>query len=264
MKDVRRNLTMLTALTVATIMAACGGGSTTPGPSGPGGGSGSPTPTPVPGINDAMNVATGGVYPSYSYSTADNASVVFSCGCSGQAGTSTASGSGVVTLAADSSATPSAPSPTYTIVPSRNYIIVATTNSGAEAWDIQFAGRKPSHNLSLNGNFTSDVYTAAVALYVYGQSSIGSTAFDNWNFNTLKTWYGTLQNSPNTAEKSLLNDIASQSAASTTLYPESPGWDLGHATNSTIRSDIAAVKASIDSTKPTPCPSSGCTQTPTP
>ncbi len=113
---------------------------------------------------------------------AANATVVFSCGCSVQAGTATADGSGMFTLVAKSTPTPSAPDPNYTIVPSRNYIVVATNASGAEGWTTQFAGNKPTRNQYLDGN-ASDVYTAAVSLYVFNNSPSGTTAFDDWNFN---------------------------------------------------------------------------------
>jgi hypothetical protein len=216
-------------------------------------------------------VATGGTDATgFTYAPATNAQVVFSCGCSAQAGTATTDGSGNFTLVANSTPTPSAPDPTYTVVPGRNYIAVATTSAGAEAWNTIFAGSKPSRNLYLNGsNGTTDVFTAAVSLYVYyfsPQEGTGNpgTAFDNWNFNNLVTWYGTLKSSPNVAETKLLNDIASQSAANQTLYPAAPSWNTSHPTNGTIASDLNAVKTSGDTAIPTPCPTTGCTNTPSP
>jgi hypothetical protein len=214
-----------------------------------------------------MNVATGGSYPNYTYNTAANAAVVFSCGCTGQAGTATTDAAGTFTVVAQSTATPSAPDPTYTIVPGRNYVVIASAGAGGtppEGWDIQFAGRSPRHNLYLDNPNASDVYTTAVGLFVYYESPPGITAFDDWNFNTLLNWYGVLKASPNAAETTLLNDIASQSGLDKTLYPSAPGWDPSHATNGTIASALNAVKTSGDPAVPTPCPTSGCSGTPSP
>ena len=255
--------TTLAAIVACALTAACGGGG--------GGGGGAlnpppppgPSPTVSPGFTDTMEVASGGTYNSPTYNAASMAKVVFSCGCSAQAGTTNADGSGSFSVSPDSTATPASPSPTYTVVPGRNYIAVATNASGGEAWTIQFAGLNPSRNHYLNGG-TSDIYTAAVALYVFNNSSVGSTAFDDWNFNALATWYNTLKNSPNAQEQNLLTDIISRSAGNLTLYPAAPSWDKGHAFSGLIASDLAAVKTSSDSTIPQPCPSSGCTNTPTP
>ncbi|MDQ2818405.1 MAG: hypothetical protein M3T49_09415, partial [Candidatus Eremiobacteraeota bacterium] len=164
------------SLLAALIAAGCGGGGgSAVGP--PHGGGSSPTPMPTTGLGSTMQVATGGSYPVYTYGPAANAQIVFSCGCSKQAGTAVASASGVFSVSGTSTATPAVPNPTYTIVPKRNYIIVAQPASGLgpQAWTMQFAGSQPSHNLALGdlgsgpaAGSSSDVYTAAAALYVYG------------------------------------------------------------------------------------------------
>jgi len=181
-------------LVAVTVLAACGGGGG--GGNNNGGGNGainqpppvSPTPGATAALTGTMQLATGGTYPGYAYTAAANASMVFSCGCTAQAGTAITSNTGSFTLVAHSTPTPSAPDPTYTIVPGRNYVTVASAGAGGtapEGWDIQFAGSKPSRNEHLNAASTSDVYTAAVALYVFHNSPSGVTAYDDWNFNAL-------------------------------------------------------------------------------
>ncbi len=112
----------------------------------------------------------------------------------------------------------------------------------------------------------SDVYTAAVSLYVFNNSPSGTTAFDDWNFNALSAWYTSLKTSPNGAETTLLNDIAARSAANKTLFPGAPSWNMTQTSSTVIKNDLAAVKTSGDATIPTPCPGgeAGCTGTPTP
>ena len=271
----KRNTTIsaIGALMVTALIAACGGGgggAMNPPPTSPPKTSPtptiSPTPTPSPGLTGNMQVATGGTVGSFTYGPAANATIVFSCGCSTQAGTATADGTGTFTLVANSTPTPSAPDPTYTIVPGRNYIVVATTAGGAEAWTTQFAGNNPARNQYLDSN-VSDVYTAAVSLYVFNNSPSGTTAFDDWNFNaTIRLVYIALKTSPNGAETTLLNDIAARSAANKTLFPGAPSWNMTQMSSTLIKTDLAAVKTSGDATIPTPCPGgeAGCTGTPTP
>jgi hypothetical protein len=260
MMKARLVLVASSAIILLATFAACtggGGGAMSPPPPPPG-----PSPSPV--IAGTMQLATGS-YPVFTENPAGNATVVFSCGCTDQAGTATTSNTGAFTLVADSTPTPAAPDPVYTIVPGRNYLVVAATAGGAEAWDLQFAGRSQARNQYLNGSNMSDVYTTAVSLYVYDFSYQGDTAFDNWNFNQIKAWYKVLNGttgSPNAAEQKLLNDIAG--AGNTTLYPAAPTWDHDHTTNATIASDLTGVKASGDKAIPTPCPGTGCTNTPNP
>jgi hypothetical protein len=257
------------AILAMSLLAACTGGGSSYNPPPPPQSSPtpppSPSPSPSPALNGTMQVASG-TYPIFTETAASNANVVFSCGCNPQAGTAVTSGSGVLALVAMSTPTPAAPNPTYTIVPGRDYIVVATISGGQEAWDYKFAGRGSSTNQNLNAGSTSDAYSSAAALYVYFKSR-GSTptAFDNWNFNTVRSWYGILAGAapgPNLAEIQLLNDIAH--AGTTTLYPSAPTWNPTHATNSTIKADLTAVSTSGDTALPTPCPSTGCTGTPTP
>ncbi|MDQ6779850.1 MAG: hypothetical protein M3Z37_01675 [Candidatus Eremiobacteraeota bacterium] len=262
MRNRKQLLALGCALGAATVIAACGGGGggggTLPGPNP----SPSVAPSPTPALNGTLQVATGGnTVSGFTYTAAGNAQVVFSCGCSSQAGTGTADGTGSFTLTAVSTPTPSAPNPTYTIVPTRNYVVIGTTSAG-EAWNMDFAGSIPSHNLSLAS--PNDVYAAAATLYVYQNSPPGATAFDAWNFNTVLAWLTTLHASPNAAEIKLLNDIAAQSGAHATLFPTAPGWNPSQPTNALIKSDITAVVASSDATKPTPCPGAACTGTPAP
>jgi hypothetical protein len=129
---------------------------------------------------------------------------------------------------------------------------------------MQFAGKNPSRNLFLTGSNLNDNFTAAVALYVFQDSTSSAIAFDFWNFFNLQAWYAKLKSAPNAAEIKLLNDIASQSAASQPLYPSAPGWNHSQPTNATIKADIASVKSSGDPAIPTPCPLSGCVGAPSP
>jgi hypothetical protein len=217
-----------------------------------------------------MRIATSGAgYSTVGYTTTGSGDqVVFSCGCTAQAGTTNTDSSGSFTLVQDSTATPSAPNPMYTIAPGRNYIIIAQ-GAGAQAWTTQFAGKKPSRNLYLTGSNASDIYTAAVSLYVFQNSTSSATAFDDWNFFNLQHWYTTLTSAPNAQEQTLLNDIVTQSVAAQPLYPSHPGWNASQPTNPKIAADLAAVKTSGDPTIPTPCPTNNagnalCTGTPTP
>lgn len=254
------------ALIATAVVAACGGG-------GGGGGSvmnpppqASPAPSSSPVLSGTMNAASGTFAGGFVETPVNGAAIVFSCGCTTQAGTATTTSTGGFTLVANSTPTPSAPNPTYTIVPGRNYVVVATTSTKAEAWDLRFAGKVPGHNVNFSATGNSDVYTSAASLYVYFETRAGSaTAFDNWNFNAVKSWYSILAGAapgPNSAEQKLLNDIAAATSANTTLYPSKPTWNSGQATNATIAADLTAVKSSGDGALPTPC--SSCTGTPTP
>jgi len=259
---------LMGALGTATIIAACGGGGggggTLPPPNPSPSPSLLPSPAASPQLSGSLQVASGGnVSPGpFTYSPAGGATVVFSCGCSTQAGTSTADGSGNFTLVVNSTPTPSVPNPTYTIVPGRNYLIVGSVSGVGEAWNLEFAGAIPAHNLALST--PSDVYSAAAALYVYANSPSGVTAFDEWNFNAVAAWLTQLHNAPNAQEMKLLNDIAAQSAAHNTLFPAAPSWNPAQPVNATIAGDLVAVKSSADAIKPTPCPSGACTGTPSP
>ncbi|HLJ84291.1 MAG TPA: hypothetical protein VKT51_08995 [Candidatus Eremiobacteraceae bacterium] len=269
------------AVLTATLIAGCGGGggSTLPGPGPRPSPSLGPSPSPVPSpVLQAMGmqVATGGTYGGgFSYAPAANAGIVFSCGCFPQAGTSTADANGAFNVTSPAQPTP-AGSP-YVMVASRNYIVVAQAASGSQGWTLMFEGHGPSTTLALGDSgavmasaAVSDVFTTAAALYVYKKSSQCppsgcNTAFDDWNFNTVQAWVQHLEAAPNFAELTLLNDIAAQSSANSSLFPSAPLWNPGQATNATINADLNSVTGS-EASIPTPCPGgpSGCTGTPTP
>ena len=264
----------------AVLIAGCGGGggSTLPGP-GPRP-SPSPSPSPVPSpvlMAQGMQVATGGTFGGgYTYGPAANANVVFTCGCFPQAGTAVANANGAFNVTSPAVPTP-AGSP-YVMVAGRNYVVIAQTAAGSEGWTLMFEGHAAATTLGLGdagsvlaASATSDVFTTAAALYIYKKSTqcppAGcNTAFDDWNFNTIQAWVQHLEASPNFAETTLLNDIASQSAANNPLYPLAPGWNASQPLNATINTDLNVVAGSNDNSIPTPCPGgpAGCTGTPTP
>ena len=202
--------------------------------------------------------------------------VVFSCGCTAQAGENQLLSGGAFSIPVSTIATPPSPNPVYTSVPGRNYLIVATQNGGGttegngpESWTLQFLGNVPAHNLGLGagGATTSDVFTAVGALYVYANSENGdATAFDDWNLNTVLAWVTHMRTAPNASEQTLLNDIAAAQESGKTLFSSAPPWYPSLTGNSTIQADVTAVAASGDSTLPTPCPggSGGCTGAPQP
>lgn len=269
------------ALVAAAVVAGCGGG-------GGGalirpGGGGNPSPSPSPSQSPTvtlgnLNYATGGSVGGFTYAAANGYQVVFTCGCSNQAGTTVASSTGGFSVTSPASPTPAAPHPTYTIVPTRNYLIEAQPvggNAGPQAWTMMFAGTQASHDLALGdtgavaaSTGTSDVYTTAVALYVYSHSTQGSnTAFDDWNFTSLQTWMqDTLIAAPSAEEITLMDDIASQSGANNSLFPFKPGWNSAQTINAKIMHDVDAITSVNDPSVPTPCPGGEgtCTGTPTP
>jgi len=272
-----KTLPFFAALIAAAILAACGGGGGGSGINPPPPGS-SPTPAASPEVVGTLNVVIGGgSYSTALYGPAGTVGVDFSCGCTAVAGSGTTDGSGNFTLTAVSTPVPQ-PNPMYTIVPSRNYLEVGSPTSGTQAWTMIFAGSRPSHDQYLNpGNqlvsASSDVYSAAVALYIFKYSSSSSVAYDDYNFNTLVTWYNKLKNSvptaPTAAETTLLTDIFNESKLGHVLWPTAPGWRPAQSTNAKISTDLTAVNAGgtgADPQLPTPCPggASGCTGTPNP
>ena len=276
MLSTNKAITPLAALSLAAIVTACsggGGGAINPPPGG-----GNPSPTPTPALVGSLNVVSGGTgYANATYTGAAAVSVDFSCGCTSVAGSAVTDGSGNFMLVAKSTPIPigtPTPNPMYTIVPGRNYLIAANAAGVPQAFTMQFAGSRPSHDQYLNPGSPlvaapSDVFSAAVALYVFQYSPRATnTAYDDWNFNALLGWYNTLKNgSPTPHEATLLNDIVTESNASHTLWPSAPSWRPGLASNATIRGDLAAIHTdgtAVDATLPTPCPSTGCTGTPTP
>jgi hypothetical protein len=250
-----RSLTTLAlpviALTLA--LAACGGGGSSPS-------------TP-PGITGTLSSTVAGV-------SFANSPVLYSCGCDGQAGEVTADANGNFALPVSASAVPASPSPTYTLAPGRTYAIVGDQPTGTQAWTLEFLGNTPATNLNLYGTkgaTTTDQYTAATALFVYYQSAnfSGDQAYSRWNFNSLINWTQALKASgtgSNAAEQQYLSDINAAQAANQSLFPAIPAWDpkAGDTANATIVNDIQAVANSADANLPTPCPSTGCTGTPSP
>jgi hypothetical protein len=271
------------ALLTATLIAGCGGGggSTLPGPGPRPSPSLSPSPSPEPSpVLQAMGmqVATGGTFSGgFTYAPANAEDIVFTCGCFPQAGTSVTDANGAFTVTSPATPTP-AGSP-YVMVAGRNYVVVAEPPSGAgpQGWTLMFEGHTPATTLALGDSgsvlasaATSDVFTTAAALYVYKKSaqcpaSGCNTAFDDWNLNTVQAWVQHLEASPNNAERTMLNDIAAQSAANASLFPAAPLWNPVQPLNPTINADLNAVSGS-EASIPTPCPGgpAGCTGTPTP
>lgn len=227
-----------------------------------------------------MELATGGnATTGFTYAPESaNSLLVFSCGCTSQAGENQLLAGGTFTVPQTSMATPAAPSPTYTSVPGRSYIMIATQNgggttegNGAESWTLEFLGNIPSHNIGLGsgGALTSDVFTAAGALYVYANSGgVDPTAFDGWNFNTILAWVNHMRTAGglNVPEQTLLNDIAAAQESSTTLFPLAPPWYPALTGNAKIYADLSSVAASGDAALPTPCPGGPgtCTGAPSP
>jgi hypothetical protein len=296
--DVKKSATACVgvAALATALIAGCGGGggSAYGGPPAIGGNpspsasashapspSPSPSPSPTPQLLGTLNTFSSGTYPTYTGAAAASMSVVFSCGCTGQAGTGATNAGGSFTIATTSTATPAAPSPTYTIVPSRNYLVVAepANGKGPQAWQLEFAGKTTAANLALSGSSATgvpasssqnDVFAEAGALYVYFNSSQSATAFDDWNFLSVAAWVNNLPTGANAQEQQLLNDIAAAGAAGKSLFPAAPGWNSGQPINSTIATDLTNVKTSHDALLPTPCPQASggggaeCTGTPTP
>jgi len=266
----------MAAFMLGAAIAGCGGGG--------GGGTisaphNNPSPSPLasPGLLGNMNVTTAGTYPSFTSSPAASDMVVFSCGCTAVGGTGSTDASGNFSIVSPSTPIPT-PNPSYTIVPTRNYVVIAEpgTLAGPQAWTIVFAGNDPTHDLTLNSAASpmpgvmgsSDVYTTAAALYIYKNSTFGGNqAIDDWNFNIIERWVLKLAAAPNGAEKTLFADIAAQGGAGASLFPRAPGWNAAQPTAApVIDADLNTVKNSADAAIPTPCPSGpgSCTGTPTP
>jgi len=269
---------IVSAMLAAAVIAGCGGGGGGYSAGGPPPPPPPPSPTPPTLTLGNANIATGcTVGGGFTYSPASNDTIIFTCGCSNQAGITTADAAGKFTVASPASPTPAVPNPTYTIVPGRNYIIVAeppASNDGPQGWTMLFAGTVPSHDLALGdagavsaSSGASDVYTTAIALLIYKQSTQNSnTAFDDWNFNSVEAWLQRMFTSPTAQETTLLNDIAAESALNDSLFPTAPGWNGSQTLNATINGDLHQVIINPGTATPTPCPGgqAGCTATPTP
>ncbi len=201
--------------------------------------------------------------------------VVFSCGCqpdSGQtalAGQTFSDANGSITLPSSGTGMPSG---TYTLVGGRNYLIV-TSGFGTESWTMEHVGTVPANNITLNAPVAgagTDPAQAAAALYVFQFSDAtppANLAYDDWNFSTIASWVtrmrsGTVSN----AEAKLLSDITAYQAAGKSLYPLAPPWNrsLVNPNAGPIANDLSNVQKTAGADVPTPCPSGGCTGTPTP
>ncbi|HUZ49160.1 MAG TPA: hypothetical protein VMW12_05385 [Candidatus Dormibacteraeota bacterium] len=257
------------------LLAACGGG----GGSGSGSGStGTPTqvvPVQTPQPNPAAILAqvNGPTGPE----TLALDSVVFSCGCQPDAGQTALAGqtstdaNGMIALPSSSSGIPSG---TYSLVGGRNYLIV-TSGFNTESWTMEHVGTVPANNLTLSAGpgAGTDPAQAAAALYVFRFSDAtppANLAYDDWNFSTIASWVARMRSGPvSAAESTLLTDISASQAAGKSLYPMAPPWNRNLPTNpnaGTINTDLANVQqsAATEPSLPTPCPSGGCTGTPTP
>ena len=260
----RAPLTVALPIVIAALLAACGGG---------GGGGG--------GVNPPSGGSSGSQSPSQSAgitgTTLANATVVFTCGCTQQAGITTSDTSGNYTIGATATAIPASPNPVYTMVPGRNYAIVADANH-AQAWTMEFLGNTPQTDLNLSASPTdtstnhADLASTAATLYVFYESDNQSNeSFDAWNFLTISQWAQHLRSTALTAhEAQLLADVQSAQANAQSLYPALPPWnpDPSATVNLTIRGDLDALHgdsvAGTNAAIPTPCPAGGCSGAPTP
>ena len=235
-----------------------------------GGGGGSSTPvTLTPSVALSANTAQ----------LPQGSSIVFSCGCTAQAGTVNVGAGGAIAIAATTAATPASPSPTYTIVPGRNYVVVGTSPTQLQQWTVAFVGNSSATNLYLGSSPAIDNYSTLAALYIYFNSpdalaaqSSNVATFDDWNFNSVSAWVTSMRNGSRTAaETQALADIASSQGSGTVLYPQAPNWNLTQSANTTIANDLTAIAnagTAADATLPTPCPINGtsvaCTGAPSP
>lgn len=176
---------------------------------------------------------------------------------------------GNFTIAPVATAIPAAPSPTYTTVPGRNYVIVAKAPAGAETWTMEFLGTTAAHNVGLgSGNaFSMDLYATAASLYVYFASPLTGNknhSYDQWNLNSVQHWAQYLRMtaaaSLSPAERQLLSDIAFDQQRNYTLFPSMPAWypSAPATANGIIRADLQSVQSTAGVNPadpvPTPCP----------
>jgi hypothetical protein len=208
-----------------------------------------------------------------------NATVVFTCGCSQQAGETTTNASGNYAIGASATAIPGSPNPMYTTVPGRNYMIIGYASSGTQTWTMEFLGNTPATDLNLSSSpktlsmNTSDQAGTAASLYIYYESQNDSDqSFDLWNFNMIAAWAQKLRSGSGLSahESSLLQDIASAQSSGKSLYPTVPVWNpqAGATTNAAILTDLQNIHTdgtAVDPALPTPCPAAGsCSGAPTP
>ena len=276
MNATRRLAPFFAVFGLSLAVAACGGGGTSSG----GGGTVPSAPTSDPTANAT---STPGITGSLAIGNtpAANATVVYSCGCSAQAGETMTDASGNYAITPTATAIPQQPTPTYTTVPGRNYMIIGFASSGAQAWTMEFLGNTPATDLNLasasgSGNSNvSDAASAAASLYIYyesGQLANADQSFDNWNFNTIAQWAAHLRAGTGLSahETTFMSDVASAQSSGKSMYPSIPVWNpqAGATVNSAILTDIENVHAdgtAVDPALPTPCPAVGqCTGAPSP
>lgn len=281
----RNSLFALSLFGLGTFLAACGGGgggsSTPPAPLPPSTGPTSPTSAPSSSASPAATPGASGTISATGLSFA-NVPVIFTCGCSGEAGEVTTNAGGGYQIT--DSATPIPASPAPYSPPGHNILVVGyASGSSGQAWTMVYLGTTPAYNLNLsstpsnlNANVTDTASTAA-ALYIYYEAAYSTQitgsdrTFDWFNFNQIATFAEHLRTSPSTDETKFLNDISTAQQAGSSLYPGFvPSWNpvASDKTNATITSDIQTVAndgTSVDATLPTPCPGAdACTGTPTP
>ncbi len=265
-------LALFGTILAAALLAACGGGGGGGGaslpPSGGGGSVATPPAYAMTGVmSDGVPLA--------------NAPVVFTCGCTQQAGLTTTDGAGAYTIGATATAIPASPDPTYTTVPGRNYLVIGFAPNHAQFWTMEFLGAVPAHNLNLSDAPNDgaanipDAASTAASLYIFYESSNapGDESFDLWNFNAIDAWARHLRagSALSAAETRLLADVTQGQTSGASLFPAIPQWnpDASATPNATIRADLDAVRsesaAGANPSVPTPCPALGaCTGTPTP
>lgn len=208
-----------------------------------------------------------------------NATVAFTCGCSAQAGETTTAANGAYTIGAVATAIPASPNPTYTMVPGRNYMVIAYASSGTQTWTMEFLGNTQATNLNLSSSPTNladnipDTAATAASLYIFYESQNDSDqSFDLWNFNAINAWAQKLRSGASLSahETQLLANVTSSQSAGESLYPTIPVWNpqSGATANASILADLQAIHSdgtAVDSALPTPCPAAGaCTGGPTP
>lgn len=275
-------------IALGSLLAACGGGGgggstnppvTNPGGGGGNGGGGNPspsaspssspgTPAPSPGATGSLATANGPL--------SANSTVVFTCACSGEAGTTTTTdANGSFSLPNSSTAIPASNTP-YTLSPGRNYIVVGYQSGGTQAWTIQFLGNSPATNQTLSA--LSPTAQAAAALFVYYDAAYnpaitgGNHTFDWFDIRQVEAWAQKLDSASGLTphEAALMADVKAQQQKNASLYPGVvPQWNpqSGAMTNPTITTDVKNIMSdgtAMDSALPTPCPAGPEKCSPTP
>ena len=254
---------------LCSLLAACGGGGgggggtpPTISPSGTSSPTSPPTtpppPTPTPGASGALSTANGAL--------AANSTVIFTCGCSGQAGqTTTSDANGDYSLPNSSNAIPATPNPTYTLSPGRNYVIVGYQQGGTQSWTMKFLGKSPATNVGLGS--VSSAAQAASALFIYYDAAYnpaitgGNHTFDWFDIRKIAAWAQKLDSGAGLTmdEQNLMNHVTAQQKLNASLYPGFvPSWNpqAGAIVNPAITTDVKNIMVggtAADPALPTPC-----------